>query len=65
MMALLYFALGIIFTSMAFTYAEETVFNPITIILLLVAALDFVIGFRYLKARKNKKINQAYGASSY
>lgn len=55
MMALLYFALGIIFTSMAFTYAEETVFNPITIILLLVAALDFVIGFRYLKARKNNK----------
>jgi len=55
MMAILYFAMGVIFTYMAFTYAEESVFNPITIILLLVAALDFVVGFRYIKRNKESK----------
>lgn len=55
MMAILYFVMGIIFTFMALTYAEETVFNPLTILLLLVAALDFVVGFRYLKRNKNNR----------
>lgn len=55
-MAILYFFMGIVFTYMAFTYADETVLNPMTIILLLVAALDFVVGFRYV--RRNKKNNK-------
>lgn len=58
MMAVLYFAMGVMFTYMSFTYADETVFNPITILLLLVAAVDFFVGFRYLKISKQKKSNQ-------
>lgn len=54
-MAILYFLMGALFTYMGFTYAEETVFNPLTIILLLVAALDFFVGFRYIK--RNKQAN--------
>ena len=55
-MAILYFLMGAVFTYMAFTYADETVFNPLTIVFLLVAALDFFVGFRYIK--QNKKTNQ-------
>lgn len=55
-MAILYFLMGAVFTYMAFTYADETVFNPLTIVFLLVAALDFFVGFRYIK--RNKEANQ-------
>ncbi len=51
-MAILYFLMGALFTYMGFQYAEETVFNPLTILLLLVAALDFFVGFRYIKRKK-------------
>ena len=55
-MAILYFLMGAVFTYRAFTYADETVFNPLTIVFLLVAALDFFVGFRYIK--RNKEANQ-------
>ena len=55
-MAILYFLMGAVFTYMAFTYADETVFNPLSMVFLLVAALDFFVGFRYIK--RNKEANQ-------
>lgn len=57
-MAILYFLMGVLFTYMGFTYAEETVFNPLTIGLLLVAALDFYVGFRYIKRNKQANNNK-------
>lgn len=54
-MAIVYFLMGALFTYMAFDYADETIFNPLTIILLLVATLDFVIGIRYISRLRNKE----------
>lgn len=58
-MALLYFVMGIIFLYAAIQSAEETIWNFITILLALIATLDFGAGIRYLrlhyKIKKMKK----------
>lgn len=56
-MALLYFILGILFTYMAIQNAQETIWNPITILLAVVATIDFAVGFRYLRRDKNRPKN--------
>jgi len=48
-MAILYFIMGVLFTYVAFVYAKETIWNPTTILLTIVATIDFGISFRYLR----------------
>ncbi|WP_010098024.1 YdiK family protein [Ornithinibacillus scapharcae] len=48
-MALLYFALSILFIFGAIQYAEETVWNFLTIFLAFIATLDIMAGIRYLR----------------
>jgi len=55
-MFMVYFIMGVLFTYVAFENASETIWNPLTIILLLIAALDFFIAFRtFMAARKQKQ----------
>ena len=63
-MALIYFAMGILFIYAAVKSADETVWNFITVLLALIATLDFGAGIRYMrlhykvkkiKNKKNKK----------
>lgn len=55
-MFLVYIMMGVLFTYVAFQNASETIWNPLTIGLLLIAALDFFIAFRtFKKARSQKK----------
>src|SRR5699024_11000 len=57
-MFMVYFLMGVLFTYVAFENASETIWNPLTIILLLIAALDFFIAFVRLWQQGNKsKIN--------
>ncbi|WP_096271777.1 YdiK family protein [Paucisalibacillus globulus] len=58
-MALIYFSMGILFIYVAIQNADETVWNFITILLALVATLDFVAGIRYMRLHyKIKKIKK-------
>ena len=51
-----YFLMGVLFTYVAFLSIETTVWNPLTIGLLLVAALDFFVAFRtFQHSRRQKK----------
>ena len=56
--AIFYFVMGILFAYLAYTSVTDTVWNLATILLTIVAALDFGIGFRYMnmhfKAKKNE-----------
>jgi len=54
-MAFVYFLMGGLFTYIAFLNADETVFNLFSMALLLIAALDFFIGFRYLRRNSKEK----------
>lgn len=57
-MSLLYFGLGVLFTYMAINSITDSIWNITTILLLVVAALDFGVGFRYLRTSlANKKEN--------
>jgi len=53
--AITYFVLGAIFTYLAFVNATETVWNPISIILLIVATIDFGAGFTFLRQHFHRK----------
>src|SRR5699024_8938255 len=58
-MFMVYFIMGVLFTYVAFEHASETIWNPLTIILLLIAARNFCIAFRtFMAARKQKKQNK-------
>lgn len=57
-MAMLYFLMGILFTYLAFTSVKETVWNATTILLAIVATLDFGVGYRYLRMHVKGKNNQ-------
>lgn len=57
-MAIVYFILGILFTYMAIISASDTVWNATTILLAIVAALDFGVGFRYLRTHINRNKNK-------
>jgi len=50
--------MGIFFTYLAFLQAGETVWNILTIILLLIATFDFVVGFHYLRRKKPEEKEQ-------
>lgn len=54
-MAFVYFLMGGVFTYIAILNADETVFNLFSMVLLLIAALDFFIGFRYIKRNSKKE----------
>lgn len=41
--------MGLIFAYLAYTSAKETVWNATTILLAIVATLDFGVGYRYLR----------------
>lgn len=45
----IYFLLGTLFTFLAYFYASETIWNPMTIIFLILATLDFGLGFTFLR----------------
>lgn len=55
-MAIIYLVMGVLFTFLAFQSVDDTIWNPLTIVLLLVAALDFVVAYRFLRksSKKNK-----------
>jgi uncharacterized membrane protein YoaK (UPF0700 family) len=58
-MALIYFAMGIVFIYFAVRYAEDTVWNFLTILLALIATLDIATSIRYLRLHyKLKKIKK-------
>ncbi|GIO28120.1 YdiK family protein [Ornithinibacillus bavariensis] len=58
-MALIYFAMAIVFIYFAVRYADETVWNFLTIFLAVIATLDIVTGIRYLRLHyKLKKIKK-------
>ncbi|WP_047986094.1 YdiK family protein [Ornithinibacillus californiensis] len=54
-MAFIYFAMGILFIYAAIQSAEDTVWNFITILLALIATLDFGAGIRYLRLHNKIK----------
>lgn len=56
--AISYIILGILFTYLAFLYASETIWNPITIFLLILATIDFGLGITFIRKHfrhKNEK----------
>jgi len=58
LMAIVYIAMGILFTNLAISWADETIWNAATIALAIIATLDFGVGIRYLKIyfkNRNKK----------
>ncbi|MBC5636388.1 MULTISPECIES: YdiK family protein [Ornithinibacillus] len=48
-LALIYFTMGVFFIYVAISFAEETVFNFMTILLAIFATLDFGAGIRYMR----------------
>lgn len=56
-MAIVYFIMGIAFVYMGIRSAGDTVWNTITILLAVVATLDFIVGFRLMASHfsRNKK----------
>ena len=58
-MFFIYIIMGVLFTYVAFQSANETIWNPLTILLLLVAALDFFVAFKiFRRSLKNKNHDQ-------
>src|SRR5699024_11820929 len=57
-LCMVYFLMGVLFTYVAFENASEIIWNPLTIILLLIAALDFSIAFRTFMAAMKQKQNK-------
>lgn len=57
LMAIVYFAMGILFTNLAIKWADETIWNAATILMAIIATLDFGVGIRYLRIyfKKRKK----------
>lgn len=56
--AIFYFLMGILFTYMAIQSVEDTVWNVITILLALVATLDFGVGIRFMRLHFKMKKEQ-------
>lgn len=52
--------MGFLFAYLAYTSVTDTVWNATTVLLTLVATLDFGVGFRYLRIhfRKNNHENE-------
>lgn len=57
-MAIIYFIMGIAFIFIAVRSAEDTVWNMVTILLALVATLDFIVGFRLMTTHNRTKGNK-------
>lgn len=57
-LALFYFIMGIAFTYLAVTSVKDTIWNFTTIILALVATLDFGVCIRLLTNQRAEKNNQ-------
>lgn len=56
LMAIVYIVMGVLFINLAISWAEETVWNPATIALAIIATLDFGVAIRYVKIYfKSKK----------
>ena len=53
-MFLLYFGFGVLFSFLALQYAEETIFNWMTLILIGFASFDFFLAFKLLFQKKKK-----------
>lgn len=47
--------MGVLFTYLAFTSIDDTIWNATTILLLIVATLDFGVGYRYLRNHMKKQ----------
>ncbi|MFS0674420.1 YdiK family protein [Ornithinibacillus sp. 179-J 7C1 HS] len=54
-MAFIYFAMGALFIYVAITFAEDTIWNFMTILLALIATLDFGAGIRYMRLHNKLK----------
>lgn len=57
-MSIFYFIMGIGFIFIAIRSAEDTVWNMVTILLALVATLDFIVGFRLMTTHTRSKGNK-------
>ena len=55
LMAIIYIAMGILFTNLAIKWADETIWNAATIVLAAIAALDFGVGVRFIRMYFKKK----------
>jgi len=55
--AVSYIILGLLFAYLAFLYAEETVWNPITIILSIVSSVDLGLGITQLYEQIKEKMD--------
>lgn len=55
--ALLYISIGVLFTYIGYHYADETVFNPLTLFFLSIASLDFFIGLKHMHRHIKHKRN--------
>ncbi|WP_440896774.1 YdiK family protein [Amphibacillus sp. Q70] len=57
--AMIYLGLGAVFVYFAYQTIDETIFNPLTIILIIIASLEFGVGIRFIqlhfKIKRNKK----------
>lgn len=56
--AIAYLFLGGLFTYLALHYATETVWNPLTISLLVIATIDIGIGITHLRTALSRKKNE-------
>lgn len=57
-MAIIYFIMGALFLYLAFIRIEDTIWNTTTILLTLVAAVDFGVGYRYMRIHFQNKQNE-------
>ncbi|MBU5466950.1 DUF4305 domain-containing protein [Virgibacillus sp. MSJ-26] len=55
LMAIIYIAMGILFTNLAIKSADETIWNAATLALAAIAALDFGVGIRFIRMFFKKK----------
>jgi len=54
-MAILYLLMGALFTFLAVNNMGETIWEPLTIVLLLVAAMDFLVAFQFIKKAMQRR----------
>ncbi|MGM8365669.1 YdiK family protein [Virgibacillus sp. W0181] len=57
-MAIVYFMMGILFTFIAIQSAGDSGWSMMTILLALIAALDFGVGIRFVKTRFSSNRNK-------
>lgn len=58
LLAIVYLAMGALFVNLAIKWADDTILNPSTIALALIATLDFAVGIRFTRIHFKTKRNK-------